>query len=181
MKEANEQEIIKAVKSGNIDAFSLLVEKYKESLYAFIFYSVKNEEAAQDIYQDTLVRVLTQLKNYREEGNFKAWLFTVARNKVTDFFRTNNKTVSLPEDTSADIFPSKENTEKEVFSKLSLENILAQIEALPDKDREIILLRQYLSFKEIAEVLNCPLGTALARLNRAIKKLQKSLGEEYAL
>ena len=181
MKEINEQEIIKTVKKGKLEAFSLIVEKYKESLYSFIFYSVKNEDAAQDIYQDTLVKALTQLKNYKEEGNFKAWLFTVARNKVTDYFRTSNKVLSLPEDTSADIFPSKENTEKDVFSKLSLENILAKIEALPDKDREIILLRQYLSFKEIAEVLNCPLGTALARLNRAIKKLQNSLGEEYAL
>ena len=181
MKEMNEQEIIKTVKDGNIEAFGLIVEKYKESLYSFIFYSVKNEDAAQDIYQDTLVKAMTQLKNYKEEGNFKAWLFTVARNKVTDYFRTNNKLLSLPEDTSADIFPSKENTEKEVFSKISLDNILAKIEALPDKDKEIILLRQYLSFKEIAEVLNCPLGTALARLNRAIKKLQKTLGEEYAL
>ena len=181
MKEINEQEIIKSVKSGNVEAFGLLVEKYKESLYSFILYSVKNEAAAQDIYQDTLVTVLTKLKNYREEGNFKAWLFTVARNKVTDYFRANSRTVSLPEDTSADIFPSSENTEKEVSSKIALDNILAQIEALPEKDREIILLRQYLSFKEIAEVLDCPLGTALARLNRAIKKLQKSLGEEYVL
>ncbi|MCR5505261.1 MAG: RNA polymerase sigma factor [Elusimicrobiaceae bacterium] len=181
MKEINEQEIIESVKSGNYEAFGLLVEKYKETLYSFIFYSTKNEAAAQDIYQDSLVKALTQIKNYQEKGNFKAWLFTIARNKVTDYFRANNKTVSLPEDTTADIFPSKENTEKEVLSKISLENILAKIEALPDKDREIILLRQYLSFQEISEVLNCPLGTALARLNRAIKKLQKNLGEEYAL
>lgn len=181
MKEINEQEIIESVKSGNYEAFGLVIEKYKESLYSFIFYSTKNEAAAQDIYQDSLVKALRQLKNYREKGNFKAWLFTIARNKVTDYFRANNKTVSLPEDTTADIFPSKENTEKEVLSKISLENILAKIEALPDKDREIILLRQYLSFQEISEVLDCPLGTALARLNRAIKKLQKNLGEEYAL
>ena len=181
MKEINEQEIIQTVKDGNFEAFGLIVEKYKESLYSFIFYSVKNEAAAQDIYQDTLIKSLTKLKGYHEEGNFKAWLFTVARNNVTDYFRANTKYASLPEDESADIFPSKENTEKEVISKISLDNILAKIEELPEKDKEIILLRQYLSFKEIAEVLNCPLGTALARLNRAIKKLQNSLGEEYAL
>lgn len=181
MKEINEQEIIKAVKGGNVEVFGLLVEQYKESLYSFIFYSVKNEAAAQDIYQDTLVKALTKLKDYREKGNFKAWLFTVARNNITDYFRAGSKFASLPGDESADIFPSKENTEKQVMSKISLDNILAKIEELPDKDKEIILLRQYLSFKEIAEVLNCPLGTALARLNRAIKKLQISLGEEYAL
>lgn len=181
MKEINEQEIIKAIKGGNVEAFGLLVEQYKEGLYSFIFYSVKNEAAAQDIYQDTLVKALTKLKDYREKGNFKAWLFTVARNNITDYFRAGSKFASLPGDESADIFPSKENTEKQVMSKISLDNILAKIEELPDKDKEIILLRQYLSFKEIAEVLNCPLGTALARLNRAIKKLQISLGEEYAL
>lgn len=181
MKEINEQEIIKEIKVGNTEAFGLLIERYKESLYSFIFYSIKNEAAAQDIYQDTLVKALTKLKDYREEDNFKAWLFTVARNNVTDYFRANSKFASLPEDESADIFPSKENTEKQVMQKISLDNILAKIEELPEKDKEIILLRQYLSFKEIAEVLDCPLGTALARLNRAIKKLQNSLGEEYAL
>ena len=181
MKEINEQEIIKEVKNGNFEAFGLIVEKYKESLYSFIFYSVKNEAAAQDIYQDTLVKALKQINKYREEGNFKAWLFTVARNNITDYFRAGSKFASLPEDESADIFPSKENTEKQVMSKISLDNILFKIEELPEKDKEIILLRQYLSFKEIAEVLDCPLGTALARLNRAIKKLQNSLGEEYAL
>lgn len=181
MKEINEQEIIKTVKSGNYEVFGLIVEKYKESLYSFILYSVKNESVAQDIYQDTLLKALKQINKYHEEGNFKAWLFTIARNNVTDYFRANTKFVSLPEDESADIFPSKENTEKQVISKISLDNILAKIEDLPEKDKEIILLRQYLSFKEIAEVLNCPLGTALARLSRAIKKLQNSLGEEYAL
>ena len=181
MKEINEQEIIKTVQDGNFEVFGEFVEKYKESLYSFIFYSVKNEAAAQDIYQDTLLKALKQINKYREEGNFKAWLFTVARNNITDYFRSNSKFASLPEDESADIFPSKENTEKQVMEKISLDNILAKIEDLPEKDKEIILLRQYLSFKEIAEVLNCPLGTALARLNRAIKKLQNSLGEEYAL
>lgn len=181
MKEINEQEIIKEVKNGNFEAFGLIVEKYKESLYSFIFYSVKNEAAAQDLYQETLLKALKQINKYREEGNFKAWLFTVARNNVTDYFRANSKFASLPEDESADIFPSKENTEKQVMEKISLDNILEKIEELPEKDKEIILLRQYLSFKEIAEVLDCPLGTALARLNRAIKKLQSSLGEEYAL
>lgn len=181
MKEINEQEIIKTVQDGNFEAFGQIVEKYKESLYSFIFYSVKNEAAAQDIYQNTLLKALKQINKYREEGNFKAWLFTVARNNITDYFRSNSKFASLPEDESADIFPSKENTEKQVMAKISLDNILAKIEDLPEKDKEIILLRQYLSFKEIAEVLNCPLGTALARLNRAIKKLQNSLGEEYAL
>ena len=181
MKEINEHEIIKEVKNGNFEAFGLIVEKYKESLFSFIFYSVKNEAAAQDIYQDTLLKALKQIDKYHEEGNFKAWLFTVARNNITDYFRAGSKFASLPEDENADIFPSKENTEKQVMSKISLDNILAKIEELPEKDKEIILLRQYLSFKEIAEVLNCPLGTALARLNRAIKKLQNSLGEEYAL
>lgn len=181
MKEINEQEIIKTVQDGNFEAFGQIVEKYKESLYSFIFYSIKNEAAAQDIYQDTLLKALKQIKNYREEGNFKAWLFTVARNNITDYFRANAKMASLPEDENADIFPSQDNTEKQALSKISLDNILDKIEELPEKDKEIILLRQYLSFKEIAEVLNCPLGTALARLNRAIKKLQKDLGEEYAL
>ena len=64
MKEINEQEIIKTVQNGNFEAFGRIVEKYKESLYSFIFYSVKNEAAAQDIYQDTLLKALKQINKY---------------------------------------------------------------------------------------------------------------------
>lgn len=177
----SDEEIIKLIKEGNKDIFDLLIKKYKTGLYSYIFYSVKDESTAEDIFQETLLKVFTELKNYKESGKFKPWLYTIARNKITDYFRASSKTAPLLESDDDVLIPSKENVEKSVSSKISFEYILKCLDNLAPQEKEIIILRQYLSFKEIAETLNCPLGTALARLNRAIKKLQNILGDSYGL
>lgn len=171
-----EELIINEVKNGNKEKFGLLVEKYQDALFTFIFYSVKDEGTAKDILQETFLKALKEINNYKEEGKFKAWLWTIARNKVMDFYRKAKKLVPLEEEN----LEEQDETSKKALGKIELSHIQNLIEALPSEQKEVILMRQYLSFKEIAAVLNCPLGTVLARLNRAIKKIQKSLGEDYA-
>lgn len=168
--------IIKEIKNGNKEIFGKLVEKYQDSLFTFIFYSVKDEGNAKDILQETFIKALKEIDKYKEEGKFKAWLWTIARNKVMDFYRKGGKTVPLEEE----IIKQDDETSKNALGQIELNHIKSLIENLPPEQKEVILMRQYLSFKEIASVLNCPLGTVLARLNRAIKKIQKSLGEDYA-
>ena len=171
-----EELIIYDVKNGNKEKFGELVEKYQNSLFTFIFYSVKDEGTAKDILQETFIKALKEINNYKEEGKFKAWLWTIARNKVMDFYRKSSKIVPLEEDT----IKQDDETSKDALGKIELKHIQNLIDELPKEQKEVILMRQYLSFKEIASVLDCPLGTVLARLNRAIKKIQKSLGEDYA-
>lgn len=168
--------IVKEIKNGNKEIFGKLVEKYQDSLFTFIFYSVKDEGNAKDILQDTFIKALKEIDKYKEEGKFKAWLWIIARNKVMDFYRKGGKTVPLEEE----IIKQDDETSKKALGEIELNHIKSLIENLPPEQKEVILMRQYLSFKEIASVLNCPLGTVLARLNRAIKKMQKSLGEDYA-
>jgi len=176
-----EELIIKDVKNGNTEAFGLLVEKYKDHLYSFIFYSVKDEGAAGDVLQDTFLKALKEIDKYKEEGKFKAWLFTIARNKVTDHFRKNSRFVQFGEEDDADDYANTtDNTEARALSNISLGEIADFISLLPKEQQEVILLRTHLSFKEIAQMLGCPIGTVLARMNRGIKKLQKFMGEEYA-
>ena len=172
----DEQLIIYDVKNGNKEKFGLLIEKYQDSLFTFILYSVKDEGNAKDILQETFIKALKEINKYKEEGKFKAWLWTIARNKVMDFYRKANKIVPLEEET----VKQKDETSKNDLGAIELYHIKSLIENLPPEQKEVILMRQYLSFKEIAAVLDCPLGTVLARLNRAIKKIQKSLGEDYA-
>lgn len=172
--------IIASIKKGNTEDFGLIVEKYKDCLYSYIFYSVKDEGAAGDIFQDTMLKALNEINNYQQKGKFKAWLFTIARNKITDYFRRYSKTVSLDNETTAEPADPNDNTETKALSNISLKEISSFIDKLPKEQKEVILLRQYLSFKEIAQALCCPLGTVLARMNRAIKKLQDYMGEEYA-
>lgn len=177
----HEDLVIYNVKNGKTEDFGLIVEKYKDSLYSYIFYSVKDEGAAGDIFQDTMLKALTEIKKYKEKGKFKAWLFTIARNKITDYFRKASKTVSLDDDENGERADSADNTESKALSNISLEEISSFIDKLPQAQKEVILLRQYLSFKEIADALSCPLGTVLARMSRAVKKLQEFMGEEYAV
>lgn len=172
----DEQLIIYDVKNGNKEKFGLLIEKYQDSLFTFILYSVKDEGNAKDILQETFIKALKEINKYKEEGKFKAWLWTIARNKVMDFYRKANKIVPLEEET----VKQNDETSKNALGAIELDHIKSLIENLPPEQKEVILMRQYLSFKEIAAVLDCPLGTVLARLNRAIKKIQKSLGEDYA-
>jgi RNA polymerase sigma factor, sigma-70 family len=172
--------VIYNVKNGNKEDFGLLVDKYKDKLYSFIFYSVRDEAAAGDIFQETMLKALTEINKYKEEGKFKAWLFTIARNKITDHFRRCAKTVQLDEENEDETFASEDTTSSQAFGKVSMEEITGFISRLPREQQEVIILRQYLSFKEIAAMLGCPLGTVLARMNRGIKKLQKLMGEEYA-
>ena len=172
----DEQLIIYDVKNGNKEKFGLLIEKYQDSLFTFILYSVKDEGNAKDILQETFIKALKEINKYKEEGKFKAWLWTIARNKVMDFYRKANKIVPLEEET----VKQNDETSQNALGAIELDHIKSLIENLPPEQKEVILMRQYLSFKEIAAVLDCPLGTVLARLNRAIKKIQKSLGEDYA-
>lgn len=172
--------VIYNVKNGNKEEFGLIVEKYKDQLYSFIFYSVKDEAAAADIFQETMLKALTEINKYKEEGKFKAWLFTIARNKVTDHFRRCSKIVQIDEENEEGAFATADTTSSRALGNISLAEITDFINMLPKEQQEVILLRQYLSFKEIASILDCPLGTVLARMNRGIKKLQKFMGESYA-
>ena len=171
-----DENIIKEIKEGHTEKFGELVEKYQDSLFTFIFYSVKEEGTARDILQETFIKALKEINKYKEEGKFKAWLWTIARNKIMDFYRKSSKIVPLEEET----LKQEDETSQKALGQIELSHIKSLIENLPPEQKEVILMRQYLSFKEIAAVLDCPLGTVLARLNRAIKKIQKSLGEDYA-
>ena len=175
-----DEQIISNIKAGDSEAFGLLAEKYKDALYSFIFYSVKDEGAAGDIFQETLLKAMTEISKYKEEGKFKAWLFTIARNKVTDHYRKNAKFIQFGEDEDGDKYASADNTEKKAFGTITLDEITGFIGRLPREQREVIVMRTHLSFKEIASVLGCPIGTVLARMSRGVKKLRQYMGEEYA-
>ena len=77
--------IIKEIKEGHTEKFGELVEKYQDSLFTFILYSVKDEGTAKDILQETFIKALKEINKYKEEGKFKAWMWTIARNKIMDF------------------------------------------------------------------------------------------------
>ena len=182
LNERTDDELVLLFKSGSGEAFEELVYRYKNSLYQYIMAMVQDEGAAGDLFQEVFISFFKHADKYQPRGKFKSWLFLTARNKVLNFFRDRDPLASLDQtdeegnaflhDTLPDGVPSPleglagRETEEEI-RRASL--------ALPQRQREMIYLRQYLSFKEIAELMDRPLGTVLADCHRAIKKMQHLL------
>ncbi len=182
LNERTDDELVLLFKSGSGEAFEELVYRYKNSLYQYIMAMVQDEGAAGDLFQEVFISFFKHADKYQPRGKFKSWLFLTARNKVLNFFRDRDPLASLDQtdeegnaflhDTLPDGAPSPleglagRETEEEI-RRASL--------ALPQRQREMIYLRQYLSFKEIAELMDRPLGTVLADCHRAIKKMQHLL------
>ncbi|MBU2573937.1 MAG: sigma-70 family RNA polymerase sigma factor, partial [Elusimicrobia bacterium] len=165
-----------------------LISRHKGPLYAYLLKLARDRDAADDILQEVFVKVIKKLGAYGEEDKFSAWLFTVAHHAVMDHFRAGARRREDSLDAAAGDRPPKADTlasnEPSPDAALAAAERAGAIEAafekLSPEQREIFLMRHYsgLSFKEIAGVLKVPIGTALARMSRALAKLRGELGGE---
>lgn len=174
--------------AGDPAAFSWLLNKYGPRLYRYFYRLSGNEADAEDMLQDLIVKLLEKIKTYSHQGKFDHWLFRVAANLNRDRFRQigrTEKTVSLQmavgdDLTIADGLASAESEPGEILEMgQDVDNLQAALRQLQETDREIIILRHYsgLSYKEIAERLDIRLGTALARVHRGLKKLERIMAQ----
>lgn len=185
MNGRTDDELVLLFKSGSGEAFEELVYRYKNSLYQYIMTMVQDEGAAGDLFQEVFISLFKHADKYEPRGKFKSWLFLTARNRVLNFFRDRDKLSSLDqtdEEGNAflhDTLPDGETSPLEgLAGRETEEEIRRAALELPQRQREMIYLRQYLSFKEIAELLNRPLGTVLADCHRAVKKMQRILAAQ---
>ena len=161
--------------------------RYKNSLYQYIFAMTRDAGATEDLFQETFISFFKHADKYQARGKFKAWLFLAARNRTLNFFRDRDKLFSLDQtdDEGCDLLsalPDSSPTPAEALSgRETEEQIRRAALALPVRQREMIYLRQYFSFKEIAQMLQRPLGTVLADCHRAVKKMQTLLAGEVTL
>ncbi|MFN0137369.1 MAG: RNA polymerase sigma factor [Phycisphaerae bacterium] len=170
-------------------ALAAIVEAYSRRVFGLLFRLTGSRDTAEDLTQETFLRLVRTIEEYQHDGRFEAWLFRIASNLVRDQARQRKRrgpTMALDapdedgESAAANVAdaglnePAAATVDREDERRL-----LACIEELPESDREILLLRHYsqLSFREIAEMLNIPLGTALARAHRAVQKLREGMGE----
>jgi RNA polymerase sigma-70 factor (ECF subfamily) len=181
-------ELIERAQRLESRALDELVELYSLRLYGFVYRIIGSRHDAEELVQELFLRLVRTLPNYRHDGRFEAWLFQIAVNLVRDRLRRlhrNRSTVSLDEPgyelcESSDGAATRMPVSKEEAPAASLERneeldrLQAAIARLPQPEREVILLRHYgeLSFAEIAELMETPLGTALARAHRGLAKLR---------
>ena len=184
----SDEELVNSYVNGNSKSFEILMNKYKDRIYTYIYLKVKNKNVAEDIFQETFIKVINSLKNgkYSHDGKFASWVTRIAHNLTIDFFRKAKqfRTVSNNPENNIDIF----NTTK--FASPTIEDDMIQdqinsdvkrlVETLPEEQKEIIILRHYvgMSFKEIATYTDVSINTALGRMRYALLNLRKQITEQ---
>lgn len=184
MNRCTDEELVSLYLSGNGSAFDILLNRYKDVVFAYINNTLKNQELAEDAFQDVFMRVVVYLNKgkYQENGKFYNWLMRIAHNMLVDKYRRakNEATIISNDESEIDLFNSPsaaitDNREQEMIDQQTARDIKQLITLLPEAQREVLLLRYFdeLSFKEIAEKTNCSINTALGRMRYAIMNLKK--------
>ena len=172
---------------GNNKAFDELLERTQSSLFAYIMFVVRNEDVANDIFQETFVKVITKLQEgrYTDSGKFTFWLTRIAHNVIIDWFRAQQSEhiVDLTDDNDLSNLKGEQVQESfresEMVNAQVMNDVKRMMEALPAAQREVVYMRFYqqLSFKEIAEMTGVSINTSLGRMRYALMNLRKMAKE----
>ncbi len=183
----SDYELIQRFEQGDVSAIQQLITRHKEKIFTYIMILVKDEHLAEDIFQDTFVKVIQSLKKgaYQDKGKFPSWVARIAHNLAIDHFRKENNYLTISNDqTENDIFNNRKLSDSTIEDALVYDQITRDvrklIDILPPEQKEVVLLRHYagLSFKEIAEQTNVSINTALGRMRYALINLRKVIEEK---
>ncbi len=183
----SDEQLISLYVDGKNEAFDALLERHKDRLYMYIYHAVRNDEIADDIFQDTFVKAITTIKQgrYVENGHFPAWITRIAHNQIIDYYRqTRSENLQSTDDEDVNILNRKEladNTiEDNLITRQIHDDVRRLVKALPATQRQVLVMRYYksMSFKEIADATGVSINTALGRMRYAILNLRR-MAEEH--
>lgn len=177
-----DEELVALYATGTDEAFDVLLERYKDRLFSYILYQVRNADVAEDIFQETFVKVVVTIRDgrYTESGKFYSWVTRIAHNLIIDFFRREKgeNTVSTDE-TEVDILNNAKLSDRCAQSAIDSEQTFVDlhllINKLPQEQREVVQMHyfQEMTFKEIAEEKGISINTALGRMRYGILNMRK--------
>ena len=182
-----DEELVVSYACGNNAAFDQLLERHKQSLYSYIFFTVRNNGLAEDIFQDTFIKVIKSLKmgKYHDKGKFLSWVLRIAHNLIIDHYRKQKLLNTVSNDSGeVDLFNNKKLSESTIEETLvfdqTMEDVRRLVDALPEDQRQVVYLRHYcgLSFKEIADQTGVSINTALGRMRYALINMRKMVREK---
>ena len=172
MKLSNDHELMIAVREGDTKMLGILFEKHHKNLYNFFRRQTGNCEASEDLVQEVFFRMLKYRHTYRDDGDFKVWMFSIAHNSRNDYYKKHaHQTIPIDE---LEPFASSDPLPDKVTEKKSEVEILQHaLNALPVNKKELILMSRFhnMGYKEIGTVLGCTEGTVKVRMYRAMKEL----------
>ena len=194
MKDINEmtdEELALSYVNGDNRAFDLLLSHNQTKLFSYILFVVRNRDVADDIFQETFVKIITKLQQgkYTPSGKFSAWIMRIAHNVIMDWYRAQkaDKVVDSTKENDLSNISGSEvvigNIENQFISSQTLEDIKKMMEHLPTTQREVVFMRYYqeMSFKEIAETTGVSINTSLGRMRYVILNLRKMVHENDML
>lgn len=184
LRSLTDEELVKLYLQGNGCAFDTLLNRYKDVVFNYLTYTLRNQEQAEDAFQDVFMKVVVNLNSgkYQDNGKFSNWLMRIVRNLLIDQYRRSKNDIPVISNDDADFdllnissVAVHENREQEMIDQQTLSEVKHLIALLPDSQRDVLLMRYYddLSFKEIAEKTQCSINTALGRMRYAIMNLKK--------
>ena len=174
--------------AGNEAALATLIKRHQSKIFGFIYSKIGDRDLADDIFQDTFIKVIRTLKSnaYNEEGKFLPWVMRIAHNLIVDYFRKNKKMPLYRETEEFSIFSIMTDDTLTIENKLISDQVAKDlrklIEELPDDQKEVVMMRLYqdMSFKEISEATGVSINTALGRMRYALLNLRKVI-EKYQI
>lgn len=185
-KQYTDTQLIHAFHEGDKYAFEALITRYKDKLFSSILYLVKDKYLAEDLFQETFIRIIDTIrgKRYNEEGKFLPWAMRIAHNLCVDYFRKLRRLPTIVDSDNNDVFEwlltSEDNQEQKIIRQQSHDRVHRMLQELPEEQREVIVLRHFgdMSFKEIAETTNCSINTALGRMRYGLINLRRMMTEK---
>lgn len=183
----NDKELVQRYQNGDVASFQLLVDRYQDKVFSYILMLVKDKQLADDLFQDTFLKIIRTLKAgaYQEEGKFIQFAMRIAHNLIIDYYRKAKRLPMVdPTKDDYDLMDNVRMSDPSVEEKMVTEQIYSDlrsmIEFLPDEQREVLQMRMYsdMSFKEIADATNVSINTALGRMRYAIINLRKMAKEK---
>ena len=184
-KVLTDTELVHAYTARNEQAFETLLLRHKRKVWSHIYLMVRDREVTEDLFQESFIKVVHTLKTgkYNEEGKFLPWVMRIAHNLVIDHFRRSKKMPLVRGTEDHDVFATvarpEQNIEQQLVNVQIDEDVRKLIEHLPEEQREVVIMRTYLSmsFKEIAEHTNVSINTALGRMRYALINMRKLIKE----
>lgn len=186
MNNVTDQQLIHLYLEGDSEAFSTLIDRYKDKIYTSIYLLVKDKYLAEDIFQDTFIKVIDTINGgrYTDEGKFLPWVMRIAHNLCVDHFRKVKRSPSIKTSEDHDIFEvlnfSEAGADEKMMQGQSHDRVRKMLDMLPEDQKEVIIMRHFadLSFKEIARLTNCSINTALGRMRYGLINLRKMMVEK---
>lgn len=183
----NDNVLVQQFIAGDQNSLEILIRRHKSRVFSYILLIVKNKELAEDIFQETFIKVIRSLKRgkYIDNGKFVSWVLRISHNLIIDHFRKEKLRGTISNDSSSvDIFNSQKFSEDTIEDQLITTQILNEVKELinelPDDQQQVIYMRHYqeLSFKEIADQTDVSINTALGRMRYALINLRKLIDEK---